>query len=135
MNTLTMNELQQSGQASWRLAPGQSSTLKAAGDTRWLRVCEGKLWVTTAGRLGVEIPDDAWLQPGEVLELPAGVSAVLEGWPQASFQVLEAAPGTAPRQDFDLLRGAARLAADFLGGLAARARSAASSPSRAHGAI
>ncbi len=133
MSTTSMNELQQSSGAVWQLAPGRSSTLRAASRTRWLRVSEGRLWVTANGRLGGAVPDDAWVLPGQVLEVPAGVEAVLEGWPQASFQVLEAAPAT--RRHYFALRAAGRLAGGFLAAFAERARTAASSASLAQGCI
>lgn len=132
MSTTPMKELQQSG-AVWQLAPGRSSTLAAASVARWLQVSEGRLWVTTGGQLGGAVPDDAWVLPGQVLEVPAGVSAVLEGWPKASFQLLEAAPAARPQTL--PLRAAGRLAGGFLADLAARALNAASSASLAQGSI
>lgn len=133
MNTTSMTELQQSNSAVWQLTPGRSSTLPAVSRTRWLRVSDGRLWVTANGRLGGAVPDDAWVLPGQVLEVPAGVEAVLEGWPQVSFQLLEAAPAT--RRHFFALRAAGRLAGGLLARLVERARIAASSASLAQGSI
>ncbi len=100
MKPLTMKESQQSKtQASpvWQLAHGHARTLHAVRRTRWLEVVDGRLWVTACGRFGKSVPDDAWISPGEALEIPAGVAVVVEGWPQARFKLLEAVPVARPR--------------------------------------
>jgi Protein of unknown function (DUF2917) len=40
-------------------------------------------------------PADIWLAAGEAHALPPGTAWVLEGWPQASVAVLQAAPEAA----------------------------------------
>lgn len=73
----------------WRLVRGQTLRLQAARNTRWLRLREGRLWVTAEGRLGGQIPEDWWLAAGQSLRLPAGTEVLSEGWSVASFEVLE----------------------------------------------
>ncbi|WP_158304627.1 DUF2917 domain-containing protein [Methylibium petroleiphilum] len=73
----------------WRLVRGQTLRLQAARNTRWLRLREGRLWVTAEGRLGGQIPEDWWLAAGQSLRLPAGTEVLAEGWSVASFEVLE----------------------------------------------
>ncbi|MBN9204467.1 DUF2917 domain-containing protein [Methylibium petroleiphilum] len=73
----------------WRLVRGQTLRLQAARNTRWLRLREGRLWVTAQGRLGGQIPEDWWLAAGQSLRLPAGTEVLAEGWSVASFEVLE----------------------------------------------
>lgn len=75
-----------------RLAPGQALTLAAARAPRRLVVLGGRLWLTLAGGT-----DDHWLGAGEGLTLAAGQEAVIEAWPEASFQVLQPAPLRAVR--------------------------------------
>lgn len=75
--------------AVWRLVRGQTLRLQAARNTRWLRLREGRLWVTAEGRLGGQIPEDWWLAAGQSLRLPAGTEVLAEGWSVASFEVLE----------------------------------------------
>ena len=74
-----------------RLAPGQALTLAAARGPRRLVVTTGRLWVTVAGQM-----DDHWLRAGEGLTLASGQQAVVEGWPEAAFQLLQPA---APRRE------------------------------------
>lgn len=71
-----------------RLAPGQALTLAAARMPRRLVVMGGRLWLTVSGGC-----DDHWLHAGEGLTLAAGQEVVVEAWPEASFQLLQAAPG------------------------------------------
>lgn len=73
----------------WRLVRGQTLRLQAARNTRWLRLREGRLWVTAEGRLGGQVPEDWWLAAGQSLRLPAGTEVLAEGWSVASFEVLE----------------------------------------------
>lgn len=70
-----------------RLAPGQALTLAAARTPRRLVVIGGRLWLTISGGT-----DDHWLGAGEGLTLAPGQEVVVEAWPQASFQLLQAAP-------------------------------------------
>lgn len=71
----------------WVLPRGQAQRLPASTRRRELRVVEGRVWATRAGE-----PQDWWLAAGERLALPAGAELVVEGWPQARFELLEAAP-------------------------------------------
>lgn len=73
----------------WRLAPGQTVQLAPARGARWLRLREGQLWVTADGRPDAPPPEDWWLAPGDSLRLPAGTAVLAEGWPAASFELLE----------------------------------------------
>ncbi|WP_430418295.1 DUF2917 domain-containing protein [Methylibium petroleiphilum] len=73
----------------WRLVRGQTLRLQAARNTRWLRLREGRLWVTAEGRLGGQVPEDWWLAAGQSLRLPAGTEVLAEGWSVATFEVLE----------------------------------------------
>ena len=75
--------------ALWRLSPGQTVALPAARSARWLRLREGRLWVTAQGRSTAPPPDDWWLAAGESLRLPPGTPLLAEGWPAASFELLE----------------------------------------------
>ena len=52
-----------------------------------LRVCEGRLWLTTAGTAD-EAATDLWLEPGEEVELASGLEVVMEAWPTARYQLL-----------------------------------------------
>jgi ferric-dicitrate binding protein FerR (iron transport regulator) len=70
-----------------RLTPGQALTLAATRAPRRLVVTSGRLWLTVTGGC-----DDHWLAAGEGLTLAAGQQAVVEAWPQASFQLLQPAP-------------------------------------------
>jgi ferric-dicitrate binding protein FerR (iron transport regulator) len=70
-----------------RLTPGQALTLDATRAPRRLVVTSGRLWLTVTGGC-----DDHWLAAGEGLTLAAGQQAVVEAWPQASFQLLQPAP-------------------------------------------
>lgn len=110
MKPTTMKESQQSRARPnpvWHLAPGRARGLPAVRRVRWLEVVEGRLWLTACGRFGRSIPDDAWILPGQALEIPAGVAVVVEGWPEARFKLLEAVPLVRPRTA--LLRAMARL--------------------------
>lgn len=70
-----------------RLAPGQALTLAAARAPRRLVVTGGRLWLTVSGGT-----HDHWLCAGEGLTLAAGEEAIVEAWPEASFQLLQPAP-------------------------------------------
>ena len=74
--------------AVWRLPRGASLTLSIGPDERRLRVREGRLWLTAAGRDATSLPEDVWLAAGDDVRLTAGTSVVAEGWPQASFELM-----------------------------------------------
>jgi hypothetical protein len=69
-----------------RLGAGQALTLAAAIGPRRLVVTAGRLWLTVSGGAG-----DHWLVAGEGVNVPAGREAVVEGWPEAAFQLLQPA--------------------------------------------
>lgn len=88
---MSMHESQQSMNRAtplWQLVAGQALRLPASRGARWLRLREGRLWVTAEGRVDAP-PEDWWLVPGESLRLPAGTEVLAEGWSVASFEVLE----------------------------------------------
>lgn len=70
--------------ALWHLPRGKALALPRASMARWIRLVEGQLWLTELGQ-----PDDRWLQPGDSLRLAPGVEVLAEGWPAASFELLE----------------------------------------------
>ncbi len=88
------NAQQQAPSAAWLVAPGRVQALHI-GAARVLRVCEGPLWLTTRGR-GGRPGVDLWLDAGDECRLPPGADVVVEGWPQARFQLL--VPPPAPRR-------------------------------------
>lgn len=73
------------------LSRGVARRLPAAQHERWIDVVGGELWLTTDGR-DDRPGEDVWIGPGEGWLLPAGASVVLQGEPEARFQVVEAAP-------------------------------------------
>ena len=73
----------------WHVSQGQAVTLAPTRSARWLRLREGRLWVTADGRADAPPPEDWWLSAGESLRLPPGTPVLAEGWPAASFEVLE----------------------------------------------
>jgi hypothetical protein len=70
--------------ALWNLPRGKALALPRAALPRWIRLIEGQLWLTELGQ-----PDDHWLKPGDSLRLAAGAEVLAEGWPAASFELLE----------------------------------------------
>lgn len=89
---MSMHQSQESmsrAEPVWRLGSGQTLRLQATRNARWLRLREGRLWVTAEGRLGAQPPEDWWLAAGQSLRLPAGTEVLAEGWSAASFEVLE----------------------------------------------
>jgi hypothetical protein len=70
-----------------RLAAGQALTLCVARGPRRLVVTSGRLWLTVTGGT-----NDHWLRAGEGFTLVTGQQAVVEGWPEAAFQLLQPAP-------------------------------------------
>jgi hypothetical protein len=99
MATALMTQRQESSRAGgagwqWHLASGRALRLAPRRGPRWLLVTEGRLWVTRSGAAADEAVEDCWLHPGQHLALAAGDDAVIEAWPSARFEVLEAAPGS-----------------------------------------
>jgi hypothetical protein len=87
MNAEFMRKVQRSGDAVWALPEGTSTTLRVGPGARVIQVCQGRLWLTSPGNER-EASIDVWLVPGDSLELPAGLSVVMEAWPSASFRLL-----------------------------------------------
>lgn len=87
MDAKFMKNVQESADAVWLLGRGASMTLRIGPGPRILQVLQGRLWVTTSGTRK-EAATDVWLEPGEALELAHGLALVVEGWPQARFQLL-----------------------------------------------
>jgi hypothetical protein len=88
----TQLDLERASDALWQLHPGEAMRLPASPSTRWLRLRDGAMWITADGRDDPEapLPEDWWLRPGETLRVPAGSRFLAEGWPSASFELLEA---------------------------------------------
>ncbi|MEO7010471.1 MAG: DUF2917 domain-containing protein [Caldimonas sp.] len=82
-----MQKVQRSGDSVWSLPARESITLQVGPGARVVQVCEGRLWLTSAGTAD-EASMDVWLVPGDSLELPAGLAVVMEAWPSARFQLL-----------------------------------------------
>lgn len=82
--------------APWTLAlgAGQARRLPAVPRTRWLRVVEGRLWLT-ASVAAPRVSEDLWLAAGHGWRIAPGVEVVVEGWPSAGLELLEgwAQPG------------------------------------------
>jgi len=72
----------------WPLQPATATRLPAAARQRWLAVTEGRVWLTQSGA-GPDA-EDVWLAAGQRQLLPAGTEWVVEGWPQARIELLEA---------------------------------------------
>jgi len=72
----------------WLLSPATATRLASADRARWLAVTGGRVWLTQSGA-GPD-GDDVWLAAGERHRLPAGTEWVVEGWPQARIELLEA---------------------------------------------
>lgn len=96
MSPLLMSRSQQSATASnpGHLDQGRAMRLDATGQARWLRVTQGRLWLTHSAQSHEEVPLDCWLEAGDSVELPALQDAVLEAWPSARFEVLTRAPAS-----------------------------------------
>lgn len=85
MSINPMRHSHQSSQSIHRLDPGCALRIEAIDGVRRLRVLRGAVWITATGR--VDTPSgDIWLMPGDEWVLPAGVDALLEGWPKASVE-------------------------------------------------
>jgi hypothetical protein len=87
MNTRYMQKVQRSGDSVWSLPARASTTLRVGPGPRVVQVCEGRLWVTATGTRDAE-PVDVWLAAGDTLDLPDGLTVVVEAWPSARFQLL-----------------------------------------------
>lgn len=74
----------------WSVPTGQVLRLPASTRARWVRLREGRLWLTADSRDPAAPASDWWLRPGESLHLAPGVSVLVEGWPSARFEMLEA---------------------------------------------
>lgn len=90
-----MHESQHHG--LWTLPRGEALSLAPAAVPRQVVACRGQVWLTLDGspEAGAQ---DHWLRPGEAFTVPAGQRAVLEGWPEASVQVLLPPPAALPAQ-------------------------------------
>lgn len=82
-----MREWQQLAGSFWRVAAGEARSLRIGPGRRTLRVNDGALWLTAPGAADAPA-EDFWLQPGDAVALPSGAEIVIEGWPEASFQLL-----------------------------------------------
>jgi hypothetical protein len=86
-----MTEAHQTAQPwAFQLERRQAVTLLAEAAPRWLRVDNGRVWITA--REGGPDSEDIWLEGGQTLALPAGSAWVLEASPQAQLSLLQAAP-------------------------------------------
>jgi hypothetical protein len=74
--------------ALWHVPRGKALALPQAPMPRWIRLVEGRLWLTEEGRSDA-VPEDRWLSPGDSLRLAPGTQVLAEGWPSASFELLE----------------------------------------------
>src|SRR4030095_11233266 len=87
-----MKQTQQRSGWKWTLARGMAMRVPATSRLRYLGVVEGRVWLTRSGSDDEAAPD-VWLAAGDHAALPAGVDVVVEGWPDARFELLEAPPG------------------------------------------
>ena len=88
MNHQLMTIAHQSAPWEWPLPAATAVRMPAASLPRWLLVTAGRVWLTRSGS-GPQ-GDDVWLNAGERHPLPAGSEWVVEGWPEASVELLEA---------------------------------------------
>jgi len=86
-DTMTISH-QRAAPWEWSLAPRAATRLAAVDGTRWLLVTSGRVWLTQSG--AGPYSDDVWLAAGEHYALPAGSEWVVEGWPEARVELLEA---------------------------------------------
>lgn len=94
--------MSQSQQSLWTLAAGEALSLNIGPGERELSVAGGRLWLTRAGSL-----EDLWLEPGQSVRLAGGSRVVVEGWPQAQFQLLVPPSACAVTRRANAARGAA----------------------------
>jgi hypothetical protein len=126
---------------SRRLPVGTALRLSRGGGE--LVVLEGRVWLTRGGHTGDT--GDHVLEPGQRMRLVAGQNAVIEAWDRDQAAVVRWQPqpqGVLAVGQALVLRALAFFAGEaalglrgLAGGLAALARSAASSASRAQGCI
>ncbi|MFO6420722.1 DUF2917 domain-containing protein [Hylemonella sp. W303a] len=94
MNIVSMTNMHQTAQPwQWALPPRTATRIAAGSQPRWLRVVEGRVWLTQSGAGEHSAQDrggDLWLAAGQRHCLPPGAEWVAEGWPQARIEVLEA---------------------------------------------
>ena len=83
-----MNAHRTSAPWQWPLEPSTATRLAPAAGARWLLVSAGRVWLTESGA-GPD-GDDVWLGAGETWPIPAGSEWVIEGWPQARVELLQA---------------------------------------------
>jgi hypothetical protein len=82
-----MNVEHESNGAVWRLEAGAALHLHIGPGSRRLEVTEGRLWITTdADRPHHSL--DVWIGAGEAVELPGGLSLVVDAHPRARFRLL-----------------------------------------------
>ncbi|MDB5818460.1 MAG: hypothetical protein JWQ11_2100 [Rhizobacter sp.] len=85
MSINPMRNSHQSDQTIHRLETGRVLRIEPSNGNRRLRVLRGAVWITAGGP--EQTPSgDIWLMPGDEWVLPAGVDALLEGWPKASVE-------------------------------------------------
>jgi len=82
-----MRKLQRSSDSVWSLPARASMTLQVGPGPRIVHVRDGRLWLTASGTAR-DAAIDVWLAPGDALELPSGLSVVMEAWPDARFELL-----------------------------------------------
>ena len=91
METQLMRNMQQSDASSvWSVPAGQAITLRIGRGGREFKVREGRAWLTLTARRNSDsaLPSDIWVSAGERVYLPAGCRVVIEGWPEARFELL-----------------------------------------------
>ncbi|UZG44804.1 DUF2917 domain-containing protein [Caldimonas thermodepolymerans] len=79
----------QQSRAQDHLRPGAAVTLRARTAAQ-LKVHSGRLWVTPSSTAR-QPSADLVVHAGETLMLAAGQEAVLEGWPEARYELVPAA--------------------------------------------
>jgi hypothetical protein len=92
-------------QALWILAAGEAFSLPLSAGPRELSVARGRVWLTVPGS-AVMPAEDQWLETGQTARLAADSLAVVEGWPEAQFLLLEL-PAACPQRSgrmADLIR-------------------------------
>lgn len=88
MSQTAMSNSHQNAPWEWAVGPATAMRVPAAGQPRWLVVSEGRVWLTRSG--AGPYGEDIWLNAGERHELPCGSEWVIEGWPSAQVELLEA---------------------------------------------
>lgn len=83
----SMKKSQGNENAQWTLAPGEVRSLRIGPGPRLLQVAQGSVWLTSQGSPQAP-PEDVWLGAGDSVALDDAAKVVIEGWPQARFQLL-----------------------------------------------